>query len=209
MSRAKRSKAKSSIGSPLTDDEFDRLSKFLDSDPEKTSMPIEALDGFFCALIVGPELVMPSEYLPVLFGREPGNMNVFLNQRQANSVMGLIVKYWNAIVGELQAHRDYAPMLDMPDKRGVVGKAWAIGFVQGVQMRAAGWRELIESPGSEDLATIALVAGELDPDWPPRKVSRKEMDGLALMMASAVGRSYEYFLSRRTLAGKTDMDTRH
>ena len=31
-------------------------------------MNVEALDGFFAALIAGPETVMPSEYNPEVFG---------------------------------------------------------------------------------------------------------------------------------------------
>ena len=31
-------------------------------------MAIVALDGFFAALIAGPETVMPSEYYPEVFG---------------------------------------------------------------------------------------------------------------------------------------------
>lgn len=32
-------------------------------------MNVEELDGFFAALVAGPELVMPSEWLPSPFGR--------------------------------------------------------------------------------------------------------------------------------------------
>ena len=53
---------------PLTDDELERLAAFLDSIDNEEALSLEGLDGFFCALIAGPELVMPSEYLPVVWG---------------------------------------------------------------------------------------------------------------------------------------------
>ena len=40
---------------PLTDAELDRLGEFLKSCKGGKAMNIEALDGFFAALIAGPE----------------------------------------------------------------------------------------------------------------------------------------------------------
>jgi len=47
---------------PLTDTELDRLGDFLESCKGGSAMNLEELDGFFAALIAGPETVMPSEY---------------------------------------------------------------------------------------------------------------------------------------------------
>jgi uncharacterized protein len=44
---------------PLTDAELDRLGKFLKACKGGESMNLEELDGFFAALIAGPEAVMP------------------------------------------------------------------------------------------------------------------------------------------------------
>jgi uncharacterized protein len=51
---------------PLTDAEFQRLSGVLGR--FKPPMNLEQLDGFLAALICGPEIVRPSEYLPVIWG---------------------------------------------------------------------------------------------------------------------------------------------
>jgi len=53
---------------PLTDAELDRLGDFLKNCKGGKAMNVEALDGFFAALIAGPETVMPSEYYPEVFG---------------------------------------------------------------------------------------------------------------------------------------------
>jgi hypothetical protein len=55
---------------PLTDVELDRLGKFLRNCEGGRAMNIEQLDGFFAALIAGPETVMPSEYYREVFGGE-------------------------------------------------------------------------------------------------------------------------------------------
>ena len=49
---------------PLYDAELDRLGDFLEGCKGGKAMNIEELDGFFAALIAGPETVMPSEYFP-------------------------------------------------------------------------------------------------------------------------------------------------
>jgi uncharacterized protein len=45
---------------PLTDAELDRLGDFLKSCKGGEAMNLEELDGFFAALIAGPDPVMPS-----------------------------------------------------------------------------------------------------------------------------------------------------
>jgi uncharacterized protein len=59
---------------PLTDAEFDRLGEFLKSCKGGRAMNIEELDGFFAALIAGPETVMPGEYYPEIFGGEMASL---------------------------------------------------------------------------------------------------------------------------------------
>ena len=55
---------------PLNDAELDRLGDLLENRGGDKTMNLEQLDGFFAALVVGPETVMPSEYLPEVFGGE-------------------------------------------------------------------------------------------------------------------------------------------
>ena len=62
----------SSQNQPLTEAELDRLQKFLKNCKGGKAMNIEEMDGFFAALVAGPDNVMPSEYLPVVFGSERG-----------------------------------------------------------------------------------------------------------------------------------------
>ena len=48
---------------PLTEAELDRLGDFLKSCKGGRAMNLEQLDGFFAALIAGPEMVVPSSLL--------------------------------------------------------------------------------------------------------------------------------------------------
>ena len=53
---------------PLTEAELDRVSALLERFDNKRSMNLEQLDGFFAALISGPQIVPPSDYLPMICG---------------------------------------------------------------------------------------------------------------------------------------------
>ena len=50
-------------GWPLSDEEYEILEEFLAECDERT-LTLEEMDGFFCALIAGPEPVSPYEFLP-------------------------------------------------------------------------------------------------------------------------------------------------
>src|SRR3954454_8519364 len=53
---------------PLTDAEYDRPADTLNRFHGEGAMNLEQLDGFFAALICGPDRVHPSEYLPEIWG---------------------------------------------------------------------------------------------------------------------------------------------
>ncbi len=53
---------------PLTDADYDRLADALNRFHGDRAMNLEQLDGFFAALICGPDPVHPSEYLPEIWG---------------------------------------------------------------------------------------------------------------------------------------------
>src|SRR4051794_32610627 len=55
-------------GRPLTDADYDRLADALNRFHGDRAMNLEQLDGLFAALICGPDLVRPSEYLPEIWG---------------------------------------------------------------------------------------------------------------------------------------------
>jgi yecA family protein len=62
---------------PLTDAELDRLGDFLEGCKGGKAMNIEQLDGFFAALITGPETVDPERIQPgSVWRRNVGNLRV-------------------------------------------------------------------------------------------------------------------------------------
>jgi uncharacterized protein len=119
---------------PLTDAELDRLGDFLKSCKGGRAMNVETLDGFFAALIAGPETVMPSEYYAEVFGGEMSDACEFTSLDEANEILGLMMRHWNDIAGTLFKGEVYGPIL-LQDENGVAhGNDWAHGFMRGMGM---------------------------------------------------------------------------
>jgi uncharacterized protein len=86
----------SGAGSP----DLDLLEGWLTSDraPED-AMELSELDGFLTGIAVGPRTVMPSEWLPIVWGDE---QPVFEHAAEAEAVLGAIMARYNEIIHGLQ-----------------------------------------------------------------------------------------------------------
>jgi uncharacterized protein len=81
--------------------DLEELADYLDSDLSPDDcMGLSDLDGFLTAIVIGPELVMPSEWLPVIWEHEePG----FESTAHAESIIGLIMGRYNEIAAGFNA----------------------------------------------------------------------------------------------------------
>jgi uncharacterized protein len=66
------------------------------------AMNIEKLDGFFSPLIAGPEIVLPSEYMPEVFGGETPESHGFSTHAEVNEILALLMRHWNPIDPDYQ-----------------------------------------------------------------------------------------------------------
>jgi uncharacterized protein len=141
----------------LSDEEIDVVQNFLDTIPN--AMNFEHLDGFFCALISGPEPVPSNEYLSYIFG---GELPRFQSTQQAEEIMSLLAKHWKHVDDSLAKETVYYPFL-YADKDGKCSaNQWADAFMLGVQLREASWAELLEDTREDALlAQIIALRNEL------------------------------------------------
>ncbi len=191
---------------PLTDAELDRLGDFLEGCKGGKAMNLEELDGFFAALIAGPEAVMPSEYNRELFGGEtPG----FSSLDEAKEILGLLTRHWNTIAGTLLKAEPYVPLL-LEDENGVAhGNDWARGFMRGMHMRHDGWAELVndEEHGGCLIPMLMLChEHDEDPKTRPDPITPEKRKQVIAGMAAGLLRAYKYFREQRqTYAGSASV----
>jgi uncharacterized protein len=198
------------VREPLSPGDLKALEDYLDRSTSDEAMNIEELDGFFTALIVGPDTVMPSEYLPVVFGGEMSEVCEFQDIDDVRRAMGLLMRRWNAIVAALDSGDSSFPIFYEDDQGRPFGNDWACGFMRGVSLRRSSWAEFFESEESmTPLLPMLVLAHEDDPDPAlrpePLTDDRREM-AIGLMIASAI-QLYGHFRQARVEAGRAAAGT--
>lgn len=134
-------------------DHLDVLGEFLLSDAvPDNSMGLSDLDGFLTGILVGPELIMPSEWLPHVWdGEEP----IFESTEQAQEILGAIMKRYNDIVRSLDGHPDELNPIFWQSVEGdvVIADDWAEGFLEAIDLRREAWMPLVR----DTMAGILLM----------------------------------------------------
>jgi uncharacterized protein len=187
---------------PLTDAELERLSGILGRFDNKHPMNLEQLDGFLAALICGPEIVRPSEYLPVICGNDMVLEDSFGAQSVLQDFLSLIMRHWNVIADTLHSGDVFLPLL-LEDDDGVTNaNDWAIGFRRGMEFHKEQWAALLSDEQHGGLLVpIFALAHEHDPDPEMRPfkeaIGAEQREKLIVGAAAGVTGIYRYFEARR------------
>ena len=163
-------------------------------------MNIEEIDGIFSALIAGPEVMMPSEYLPEIFGGEMSDTCEFRELDEANDILGLLMRHWNTIAATLHKDEAYVPILLKDENGTCLGNDWARGFMRGVGFCRAAWGELItdEKQGVWMLPVLTLYhEHDEDPEMRPEPIGPKKREEIIVQMAAGIVGAYRYFRAPR------------
>jgi len=185
---------------PLTDSELDRLGDFLKRCKGGRAMNLEELDGFFAALIAGPEPVMPSEYNREIFGGEMSETCEFSSLDEAREILSLMMRHWNKIASTLHKGEIHVPLIFEDEKGEIHGNDWARGFMRGMHMRHDGWSELIndEEHGGCLIPMMMLYhEHDEDPEMRPEPIAPDKREQAVAFMAAGLMNAYEYFRKER------------
>src|SRR3954452_25183045 len=104
--------------------DLEALDRFLMSDASpEDCMQLSDLDGFLTGIAIGPEPVLPSEWLPAVWG---GEEPVFDDAEQARTVLGAVMGRYGEILRVLAADPDaYAPLFWEGQEGEVIAADWA------------------------------------------------------------------------------------
>jgi len=138
------------------------LDAFLASDrAPPSSMSLSELDGFLAGIVAGPEAIMPSEWLPLIWHEgEPE----FADVAEASAVLGVIMRRYNEITAQLDmGPRGYQPVLVEGENGSMDASDWTLGFLQAMSMRAEAWEPLVsDRDGGAMMVPILLIASTTD-----------------------------------------------
>ena len=166
---------------------------------------VEALDGFFAALACCPDLVMPSEYMPILQTGENDDGDLdFESMEEAEQFIELVNRHWNHVNQQLDSKEIYLPLLFEDEQGKVRANHWAQGFTLGTNLRPNFWPEIMdnENEGGAMVPIWALAyEHHEDPEMRPydEPISDETREELVVGAAAAVMRMHRFFLKQRNL----------
>jgi len=185
--------------SAFASDWIEELDEFLLSDDSPDNcLNISELDGFLTGVVIGPELIMPSEWMPAIWQGEPE----FQTTEQAERIMGAIMGRYNEIIHQLDDEPGaLTPIFyEAPDGRSLAAD-WAEGFMDAVGLRSDAWASIFEDEDARLL--IAPIMAQLHDEngKPYIDGSLEEMQVIreegAQHLPFAIKGLYEFWKARR------------
>ena len=137
------------VSKPLSDAEIDKLAEFLTSDetPEEC-MDLSTLDGFLTGLVIGPDTIMPSQWLPVVWGETKSDEMAWKSRKKAERIMDLVMRLYNTTVDAFQIDPpDFSPIMPVNDASGeevTIIDEWCWGFMKSVGLAPESWQPLFD-----------------------------------------------------------------
>lgn len=169
--------------------DLEALDDFLSSDASPEGcMLISDLDGFLTAVAIGPELIKPSEWLPVIWRNESPKLQ---SDQQAEQITGIIFGRYNEILKSVAAGLEYIEPWFWEDQDGnVIAMDWCEGFFEGVELRGDPWLPLLEDEEGQTMfapiaAHLSDATGELMTKGSPAEIIAA-LDRAASMIPAAI-----------------------
>lgn len=200
--------AKQELLQPLSEQEIETLSRFLDTHAvERDGMSFEMLDGYLTAVLSGPDTILPSEWVPLIWvGQEEGEgqNGVFESEDEAQAMLGLIMRHYNRIAAVLsQGGAEFEPWIgevELEDGEvAAFGQEWALGYLRGVGLREEDWDDLLsDADWQDDIEAVDLLArGPDDEETGAEVATQEQRDALIETMFGFALDAHDYWLEQR------------
>lgn len=126
-----------------------------------TTLKYPELQGFLFAVTSAPELVMPSEWMPIVFGEQEIE---YATLDEAREVTGALMTLYNELNAEVAEHRAALPadcvfrsdVLANLDADAPIAQ-WSRGFLRGHQWLEESWDAYIPDELDEEYALILVT----------------------------------------------------
>ena len=144
----------------LSDEEFEELDELLSRYGSENSIAsMSMLDGFLTGIISGPNPIMPSSWLPAIWGGKQDQPK-WQNKAELERFINLVIRHSNEIATTLtDAGDDYFPVLPELERDGELVPLihdWCCGYLSAVEF--ASWPTL----PTPEAAVLAMIAEPLE-----------------------------------------------
>ncbi len=202
---------------PLSEADLDRLDHFLferfdeDTDTEGKDegvLVVSELDGFFTAIVSGPTMILPSQWLPAIWGDfEP----VWENETDLEEIFGLMVRFMNEIADTLmEKPQKFEPLFLEREVEGRVVTLvdeWCQGYMRGVSLAAEQW----ESGGLEmEVLLSPMMTFASEPGWQAlEKMNEAEIETIQQAITPNLRKIHAFWLACRQDFAPVNVPARH
>lgn len=134
----------------MTEIELKQLETWLASPVFKgKAMRLDKLQGLLCAVLSGPDIITPSQWMPEALGEEPE----YESLQQAKEFMAVMMDFYNDIASTLQNSQPPKLILKRTssDKQ-VDYQTWCEGYILGWALSTQEWLQ----PGNEPLKKLTF-----------------------------------------------------
>ena len=139
-----------------TDEDLDRLSDMLNGIPlDHDGMSLAEFDGYVAGLLVCPEMIMPSEWLPPIWGGAGALRDI----EQVEEITEAVVGHYNRVAKVLASDPDqYEPIYGAdPNSDDPLWEPWISGFEQAMRLRADAWEQVIQSDDDDAVSSLSMI----------------------------------------------------
>lgn len=146
-----------------TNAEIDHLENLLSNlEVMPDAMCVSELDGYIAGLLLCPEMIVPSEWLPEVWALDAEPQ--FANIEQAQATIGAVMAHYNRVAENL-ASRDtpYEIVLEQAEGEGEpFWEFWIAGFEQAMRLRPEAWRRYFDADDTKVEAAFSVICGLLE-----------------------------------------------
>lgn len=180
---------------PLSEEELQALDTLLQDLPSEASMPIDAIDGYLTALLVGPAEVLgnlpTADWLPLVWGGDGDNGAPFPSNQKRKRTTVLILRHLQSIACQLRDNPEaWEPIFSVADdgeREWADAGDWCTGFLQAVDLAPDAWTPFFDHPTlGPALLPIALLGGDIEADAATDLDNPEVRDQLSRAAADAV-----------------------
>jgi uncharacterized protein len=150
---------------PLSEKDFDELDQFLLSDrTSDDAMTMDTLHGFMTAVAIGPETIMPAEWLLKVWGESPDDIPKWKNKKEEDRILELVMRFMNEVLVTFEvAPKEFEPLFCEGEFEGqsvIDAEAWCWGFWEGMELRPGSWDPIFTSDLAPLMRPIYLLGAD-------------------------------------------------
>lgn len=183
---------------PLSEDDLEWLDDILLKYGNDASvLDVSELDGMTTALLSGPDVIMPSQWMPMIWGGKE-HLPEWASEQEFTRFTELTFQHMNDIGERLRhAPEQFDPLFgfnEIEGKEYLVVEEWCVGYLRGVAL--GDWSALPESL-QPALDAIALH-GEDDNLSVLEQMTQEAYDHSQAAIGPAALRLFQYWFAQRT-----------